>query len=103
MKLRRILARHGTSLRAMLAVLALTLTLNGIAYVTHHHEAIRGATTHAELCGYCSAFGGLAAAPSDLLKFRSLAPMVPVMLLFAVLLPRRRPLTAAQPRAPPAR
>ena len=105
MKLRRILTRYSVSLRAMLAVLALTLTLNGVAYLTHRHEAERGngASTHTELCGYCSAFGGLASAHADLLTFRPLAPAMPVLLLFVALRLQRRPLTASQPRAPPAR
>jgi hypothetical protein len=102
MKLRRILARYSVSLRAMLAVLALTLTLNGVAYLTHHHEAERsnGTSTHTELCGYCSAF---ASAPADLLTHRPLAPVIPVLLLFVALRVQRRPLTASQPRAPPTR
>jgi hypothetical protein len=103
--LSRRLRRHGTTLRALLAVLAVTLVLNGIAYLVHDHgvESLKGSLAHPELCGYCAAYGGLAGAPADLPKVQPPVPLplLTVLLIAAPLL--RRHVTAARPRAPPTR
>ena len=105
MKLRRILARHATALRLLLVACSLALALNGMAYVAHHHTVDKGngPAAHVELCGYCSAFGGMAAStPNQLLPQSTLAAFLVLLSLAAFLLPRRV-LTAAQARAPPTR
>ncbi len=87
------------------AALCLALMLNGVAYVAHHHSVESGSvpTAHAELCGWCSAFGGLAAAPATpntpSLTFAFI--VVALLSLTAPLLRRDR--IAARPRAPPVR
>jgi hypothetical protein len=103
--LTRYLRRHGMKVRALLAVLAVALVLNGIAYLVHDHgiESARGSLAHPELCSYCAAYGGLAGAPADLpeAQLPIPLPLLTVLLIAAPLL--RRPVTAARPRAPPAR
>jgi hypothetical protein len=89
--------------RALLAVLALTLVLNGIAYLVHVDavDKARGSVAHTELCGYCAAFGGLGDSPADLPTplLPIPLPTLTVLLIAAPLL--RRHVTAARPRAPP--
>jgi hypothetical protein len=89
----------------MLAAWALALALNGVAYVAHHHTVDPGSNpaAHVELCGYCSAFGGMANAPTQLLSHQLPAISLTVLVLFAVIRLPRRVLTAAQARAPPTR
>jgi hypothetical protein len=103
--LTRYFRRHGMKLRALLAVLAVALVLNGIAYLAHDHgvEIAKGSLAHPELCGYCAAYGGLAGTPADLPQVRLPIPLplLTVLLVAAPLL--RRHVTAARPRAPPAR
>lgn len=105
MKLRRSLLRHGIALRMMFAVLCLTLLLNGVANVAHHHSVESGSVpgTHAALCGWCSAFGGMAATPDAPVASQSLTPFVFVALLSVAAPLLRRQRVAARPRAPPAR
>ena len=96
MKLRRTL---------VLAALCLTLVLNGVAYVAHHHNVESGGApaTHAELCGWCSAFGGLATAPTTA-DTLSLTFVFIVLALLSIAAPlQRRHWIGAQPRAPPIR
>jgi hypothetical protein len=103
--LSRRLRRHGTTVRALLAVLAIALVLNGIAYLVHDHgiESVKGSLAHPELCSYCAAYGGLAGAPADLPRVLLAVPLplLTALLIAAPLL--RRHVTAARPRAPPAR
>ncbi|SRR5258706_11139242 len=103
--LSRYLKRHRTTVRALLTVLAMALVLNGIAYLTHRHtiEKIGGSVAHTELCSYCATFGALAGANADVPRF---IPPAPLRLLIALLVAApllRRRVTAARPRAPPAR
>ncbi len=103
--LSRRLRRYGTTVRALLAVLAVALVLNGIAYLVHDHgiESAKGSLAHPELCSYCAAYGGLAGTPADLpkIKLPIPLPLLTVLLVAAPLL--RRHVTAARPRAPPSR
>jgi uncharacterized membrane protein YtjA (UPF0391 family) len=91
--------------RALLAALAVALVLNGIAYLVHDDrvESAKGSLAHPELCSYCAAYGGLAGTPADLPKVQLPIPLplLVVLLIAAPLL--RRHVTAARPRAPPAR
>jgi len=103
--LSRRLRRYGTAVRALLAVVAVALVLNGIAYLVHDHgvESLKGSLAHPELCSYCAAYGGLAGAPADLPQVQPPLPLplLTVLLVAAPLL--RRHVTAARPRAPPTR
>jgi hypothetical protein len=103
MKLRQFLARHMTALRLMLLAGSLVLVLNSIAYLAHDHAVNQGSSTAAEveLCGYCPAFGGLAAAPAPLVLRRTPLTAIATPLLHTTILMPRRVLTAAQARAPP--
>jgi hypothetical protein len=103
--LSRFVNRYGMKTRALLAVLAVSLVLNGIAYLTHDHAAAKakGSATHTELCGYCAAFGGLGGAPADLPTAQLPTPL-PALIVLLVAAPLfRRHVTAARPRAPPTR
>lgn len=92
--------------RLLFAAVFCAMVLNGIAYVAHQHreEPARSTSGHTELCGYCATLGSLASAPS--------APAGPFSTLVATFLVAaflcaapvlRRAVTAARPRAPPAR
>ena len=103
MRLSRAVRRHGTQVRALLAVLAIALVLDGIAYLVHVdpvHKA-GGSVAHTELCGYCATFGGLGDSPVDLPRplLPVPLPILTVLLLAAPVLRRR--VTASRPRAPP--
>jgi len=91
--------------RALLAVLAVSLVLNGIIYLTHDHAAAtaKGSAAHTELCGYCAAFGGLGGAPTDLPTAQLPIPVSALIVLLVAAPLLRRHATAARPRAPPTR
>ena len=97
--------RHLRAVRLLLVALALSLSLNAIAYVAHQHKVGPGTApgTHVELCGYCSAFGGLAAAPAPTAILRLLSQVVWLLPLIAVVVFPVRTALVAQARAPPAR
>lgn len=90
--------------RLLLAVLLCALVLNGVAYLTHRHgsDEYRGNLSQTELCGLCSNFGALGAAPEVAVAGQVtwlLIGFAPVLLLTAPVL--RRFVSSARPRAPP--
>lgn len=103
LRIRRKLLALAPSRLLLVAVLC-ALVLNGVAFLTHRHsnDEYRGNATHAELCGLCTTFGSLGAAPAApgvrqlplalILLAASVPPAVPVLRRFA---------TSARPRAPP--
>lgn len=96
--------RYRPAPRWLLAALLLALVLNGVAYLTHRHSSdeYRGSISQTELCGLCTTFGALGAAPAVAATgpvALLLVGLVPVWLLAAPVL--RRFATAARPRAPP--
>jgi hypothetical protein len=105
MKLRRLLVRYATALRLLLVACSLALALNGMAYVAHYHtvDTGNGPVAHVELCGYCSAFGGMAASVSHHLQLQPALAAFLLLLSVATFRWPRRVLTAAQARAPPTR
>jgi hypothetical protein len=86
-------------------VLAVSLVLNGIAFLTHNHavDKANGTVAHTELCGYCAAFGGLGDAPADLPSAQLSIPLLTLTVLLVAAPILRRHVTAARPRAPPTR
>lgn len=90
--------------RLLFAAVLCALVLNGVAYLTHHHDdsAHRASAGQTELCGYCATFGGLASAPmvavAGQLSLALIALIAPLPAAAPVL---RRFLTSARPRAPP--
>ncbi len=90
--------------RALLATLLAIFVLSALAHAGHVHAATKsGGTAQVELCGHCTAWGGVAgpaagpAAPLPLALFAAVAFLaVPRRL-------RRRPLSSARARAPPCR
>jgi hypothetical protein len=88
-------------LRVALAGLLLAFALNSLAHVTHRHDAATTPASHSVSCGYCVAFGGLAATPTanDASLQLDLAHVAPPRSAASVL--AQRPTTSARPRAPP--
>ena len=85
-------------------MLAVTLVLNGIAYLVHVDKVHKagGSAAHTELCGYCATFGGLGDSPADLPRPLLPVPLPILTVLFLAAPVLRRSVTAARPRAPPA-
>lgn len=93
-----------TSPRLLAAAVLCALVLNGIAFLTHRHsnDEYRGNGTHAELCGLCTTFGSLGAAPAAAgEQALSLVLVLPGLIVAPASPALRRLATAARPRAPP--
>lgn len=85
-------------LRRLLALLMLCFALNTFAHAGHSHDSKAAGDV---LCGYCSTFAHTADAPvRDLV-----APLQQVVFEYrnpaSIAVRSARPLTSAQPRAPP--
>lgn len=103
MRMRRLdIQRSSQWLRATLAGLLLAFALNTVAHASHRHDLAGSASTaHSITCGYCTTFGGVADLPVRVPIFRldlrtELAlfhPDPPALIA--------RPVSTAQPRAPP--
>lgn len=91
--------------RLLLAAVFCALILNGIAFIVHNHAAEhagKSAAPHAELCGYCATYHGLNSVSAEPVVPPAVAAVV-LLVLFGFISAQllRRPLTLAQPRAPP--
>ncbi|MGC3979941.1 MAG: hypothetical protein QM808_01635 [Steroidobacteraceae bacterium] len=92
--------RQAQWLRTALRVLVLCFALGTLAHAGHTHDADKAGHTHYN-CDYCTSFGGLINAPTQLV----VATHCPIA-TFVVALPAQRivlmrPVGVAQARAPP--